>query len=1116
MSIYLENYLRLIPPRQRQRIIDALQAEARIAEHSPIDMELVTRLSFDPVMQSAITQPQSMDADIYNENLSHIYVDLSILFNQLQATDVFITNSRVLNASDIQEMREEVYGLRNKVDAVQEYIESGEAIISKIDNFNSKDRIEPYGSLYVDRDGTVVPENHININTAQGVCKLPIESDINALEEAKAKRILRKTITANHEDHKPSMCIDGNPNTLWGETLLIKHPLIIPPSFLDYLEYLRNAEDPSPSADYPGDRLSLAFTLDISGSMRGTAEINMKDATNSLIDMLHPKNMVALTSFNQHVEVVQPFTNNHESVKSAVRNLSIGGWTALYDGMYETIVLTAKEYGVPVIIAVTDGRDNRSSRSANDVISLAKKKNIPIHIIGMGNVNDTELTRIATQTDGSYYYTPTSAGLMDMYQQIAGDLQIGEPPPHPIEEWDLPHADPKWKGLSGGAFSTMEIVFDKPKIINTITLNPLGTKPVEVSNVYIEDDTSGAIDTYFNRVVGIYAPTKPFRINDTHTIEFIPTEAKRIEITLRQPDYVPVHYNIRASAVRDETLWNAIRDKYASEAFGDSWRKEGKYTVEPSVIQDMIHQHTGWFKYIEDYSRRLNEWQEHEHRATISRTEYERELAKWKDEQAKYQEEYSAWLRDPYEPGTGYPDPVMARLVGEGTVYPASRDGWYEHKTYGAIWFAGARTFNSLPSGTPYVRIMHGGKWWTATLEGKPISLLSSISSCTTGSRRLPHSTPRVRRPEPLEPGPPPSPPTIVSYAKPPKEKLISVNMCEYILGLHEAGVKSLAYRTPGIYISKPYQVGGNVIGVELDTVEEHPVFDIIGRATDRQTSIEYYISNVSQPSLSEWIPILPQGISRVRHELLQFDTSLAQLRFKARADMPIKVYKNNQLMHAHEWTINPEYKNVFIKDYIEGHVYTVDYYPNTVEEDPWRVDLLKRGLKPQLVTEEFEYGTDRNGTIKLQHVPYIDREKIVTGVPYNPISVTLYDAEIEGPNDTVFTVVPPQHLAIQNQAYTKNVTDYVSGLSATLNEYHPENQLALEYEQERNEIRFTETFNKTRDRRDVNHGDAKIRVKYHILSANFRLKVIIRNTSEQRESTPILHKYTLKFFTAR
>jgi len=101
------------------------------------------------------------------------------------------------------------------------------------------------------------------------------------------------------------------------------------------------------------------------------------------------------------------------------RGYPFAGSTALYQAIGESIV-TLNDRGAsrPVVIAMTDGANNRGNRSLEEVVAEAIAANIPVFTIGFGpSTQVDELQNIATRTGGSFF-SAESLDLAGAYQSI--------------------------------------------------------------------------------------------------------------------------------------------------------------------------------------------------------------------------------------------------------------------------------------------------------------------------------------------------------------------------------------------------------------------------------------------------------------------------------------------------------------------------------------------------------------------------------------------------------------------------------------------------------------------------------------------------------------------------
>jgi Ca-activated chloride channel family protein len=159
--------------------------------------------------------------------------------------------------------------------------------------------------------------------------------------------------------------------------------------------------------------LNIGLVFDHSGSMdeiqpddnKMAIEYAKKGVLNFLSEFKGSEDSILFVGFSDEVDRIVPLTNNVRKIKSFVKRVSPEGGTAFYDALFASVYRISKSNNRSVIIALTDGDDNSSIRTYQQVISYANKHGIRIYTIGLGNVNEIPLKEIATQTNGFYHYT---------------------------------------------------------------------------------------------------------------------------------------------------------------------------------------------------------------------------------------------------------------------------------------------------------------------------------------------------------------------------------------------------------------------------------------------------------------------------------------------------------------------------------------------------------------------------------------------------------------------------------------------------------------------------------------------------------------------------------------
>lgn len=114
-----------------------------------------------------------------------------------------------------------------------------------------------------------------------------------------------------------------------------------------------------------------------------------------------------------------------EELCSQISILTPEGGTAYYDAIYKATGMLKDVPGRKVVLALTDGIDNRSTRTnLNRMLEYVRGNNVVVYTIGLGaDVQSSTLERIAKETGGRYYEQPSGSQLAQLYADIAYDLQ---------------------------------------------------------------------------------------------------------------------------------------------------------------------------------------------------------------------------------------------------------------------------------------------------------------------------------------------------------------------------------------------------------------------------------------------------------------------------------------------------------------------------------------------------------------------------------------------------------------------------------------------------------------------------------------------------------------------
>ena len=177
------------------------------------------------------------------------------------------------------------------------------------------------------------------------------------------------------------------------------------------------------SEDVP---LELISAVDISGSM-APAMPKLKKAVKDFLAALPAKNQVTLLGFNDIIfTVTRKNTDPVERVK-AVDQLSAWGATALYDVIAEGVNTLGKQVGRKSLVVFSDGEDQGSHVTIDDVERRLQSSDVTLYMIGEGRGTSVErlkriMERLSAPTGGRAFTTDNIEELHIAFDQLLDEL----------------------------------------------------------------------------------------------------------------------------------------------------------------------------------------------------------------------------------------------------------------------------------------------------------------------------------------------------------------------------------------------------------------------------------------------------------------------------------------------------------------------------------------------------------------------------------------------------------------------------------------------------------------------------------------------------------------------
>jgi len=167
----------------------------------------------------------------------------------------------------------------------------------------------------------------------------------------------------------------------------------------------------------------IVLSIDSSGSMMENNKFEVvKEVASDFIDK-RKEDKLGLVVFGTNAFIASPLTKNQKFIKEILNKMYVGVAgknTAILDSLVQAIrLLKNSKVKTKIIILLTDGIDNSSKVSLDDVVKALKKYNIKVYTIGIGSgVNYNLLEYIANITNGKMYQAYSANDIYKIYDTI--------------------------------------------------------------------------------------------------------------------------------------------------------------------------------------------------------------------------------------------------------------------------------------------------------------------------------------------------------------------------------------------------------------------------------------------------------------------------------------------------------------------------------------------------------------------------------------------------------------------------------------------------------------------------------------------------------------------------
>lgn len=195
---------------------------------------------------------------------------------------------------------------------------------------------------------------------------------------------------------------------------------------------------------------AVGIVLDVSGSMTEEKIKRAREALARFTRTSHEDDEYYLIGFNAHPQLLLDGTRGSEALLSRISRIQPQGSTALYDAVGLAIERIAQSrLHKRALIVISDGEDNRSRLSSEDVRRMLRETGVTVYTILIGPLlprsnGGAVMDGLAATSGGKSYFPSDAEKMVEAFEQIALELRrqysIGYTPSNSV-------ADGRWRQI---------------------------------------------------------------------------------------------------------------------------------------------------------------------------------------------------------------------------------------------------------------------------------------------------------------------------------------------------------------------------------------------------------------------------------------------------------------------------------------------------------------------------------------------------------------------------------------------------------------------------------------------------------------------------------------------
>jgi Ca-activated chloride channel homolog len=173
---------------------------------------------------------------------------------------------------------------------------------------------------------------------------------------------------------------------------------------------------------------TFALLVDSSASMSRRLDFVQRTA-GLLDDYMSPLDRVIVAPFAKNLRSVTGPTDDRQTIAEAIHAITCSGGTAILDSLLQMAHGFPESPDRRVVILITDGYDENSVSSADDVIAALKEARVTVYAVAIGGVagvslkGEKVLRRLAAETGGRVFLPSTESQLELVHTALVEEVR---------------------------------------------------------------------------------------------------------------------------------------------------------------------------------------------------------------------------------------------------------------------------------------------------------------------------------------------------------------------------------------------------------------------------------------------------------------------------------------------------------------------------------------------------------------------------------------------------------------------------------------------------------------------------------------------------------------------